>query len=376
MVRTAFWLAGVALASLVSGCGSSGGKPATGTGGVAGSAASSTGGGAGGSTAATGGSAGAAAGTGGAAGAAGSGAAGAAGGAAGGGGTAACVTPDGGAGAAGLTLDGTATRPLLNASDAARYTTLEYLAQAGPVGSLVTDHWDSDGGRGGRVEVLAELHGGGRRQRHARHGASRGHGRRHRGRHGPRLHRGEARDVPRGGMRSEGRAAHHAVRHQQRRDGGDHRLRQLRRQSTRRQRQPVQRGQLDVVRHQRQRHLRRLLRRLSSQEPDLFERLRRGGLRVEPGRRADDPGRPADLRERPRARQSGHALREDVEHPDGGARLLQVLLRRGGRGLHLRPRNRRVRRLHAELPDRAPGDEGRQRTWRPAPRPATPTASW
>ena len=75
----------------------------------------------------------------GAAGAAGTGAAGSAG--AGGPGStpfpAACVTP---------AVTGSATRPLLTDTSAECFTIKKYLAQAGPIGALVTDNWDPSAG--------------------------------------------------------------------------------------------------------------------------------------------------------------------------------------------------------------------------------------
>ncbi|MES1164706.1 MAG: pectinesterase family protein, partial [Verrucomicrobiota bacterium] len=145
ILRGAFWLCGATLAAAMSACGSSSGG--TGTGGKSGSTGGSAGLAATGGAAA-GGSAGAA--TGGSAGAT----AGHGGGAGGGGGTVACTTPDGGAGAAGPTLAGTATRPLLSDADGARYTALEYLAQAGAIGSLTTDNWDPTAGVGDVLKLV------------------------------------------------------------------------------------------------------------------------------------------------------------------------------------------------------------------------------
>lgn len=134
ILRAAFWLAGAALATAASNCGN-GDRSATGTGGAAGAAASTGGtatstGGRGGGSSPAGGAGGGSSPTTGAAGAVG------------------CATPDGGAGAAGLTLAGTPARPLLGSSDAARHTTLAYLAQAGTIGSLVSDDWDPTAGVG------------------------------------------------------------------------------------------------------------------------------------------------------------------------------------------------------------------------------------
>ena len=50
---------------------------------------------------------------------------------------AACVTP---------TVTGSATRPLLTDSSAECFTIKKYLAQAGPIGALVTDDWDPSAG--------------------------------------------------------------------------------------------------------------------------------------------------------------------------------------------------------------------------------------
>lgn len=120
ILRAAVWLAGAALAAAASNCGS-GGRSTPGTGG-AGGAGTSTGGAAGTRSSVAGAS----------------GASGAVG----------CAAPDGGAGAPGPTLAGTPERPLLQPADADRYTTLAYLAQAGTIGSLVTDDWDPTAGLG------------------------------------------------------------------------------------------------------------------------------------------------------------------------------------------------------------------------------------
>ncbi len=145
-VRVALWLGGAALAATGNSCGGSQGTANRGAGGAAGTLAST------GVTGATGGAAGS--GLDGAGGWSGAGSGGTSGAGAGfggsgpGGGSAGCVTPDGGAGAPGLSLSGTPARPLLRSADAARYTTLAYLAQAGTIGSLVTDDWDPTAGAG------------------------------------------------------------------------------------------------------------------------------------------------------------------------------------------------------------------------------------
>jgi pectinesterase len=54
----------------------------------------------------------------------------------------------GGVPGGGPTLAGTATRPELTDADAPSYTVLRYLAQAGTIGSLVTDNWDPTAGLG------------------------------------------------------------------------------------------------------------------------------------------------------------------------------------------------------------------------------------
>jgi len=133
ILRAAFWLAGVALATAASNCGS-GARAPLGAGGAGGAA---------GAQAASGGTAGSGASTGGAAGTPSSlaGAPGAAG-------AVGCAAPDGGAGAPGPALAGTPERPLLQPADADRYTILAYLAQAGTIGSLVADHWDPTTGVG------------------------------------------------------------------------------------------------------------------------------------------------------------------------------------------------------------------------------------
>jgi len=147
ILRAAFWLAGAALATAASNCGGRGATGAAGTaGGPAGAGAAGTAGGPAASGAA--GTAGGPAASGGTAGSpsAGGGAAGRSSGAGGVGGAGVCPATDGGAGAGGPALAGTSTRPQLESPDAARYTTLAYLAQAGTIGSLVTDGWDPTGG--------------------------------------------------------------------------------------------------------------------------------------------------------------------------------------------------------------------------------------
>ncbi|KAA8921610.1 acyl-CoA thioesterase, partial [Xanthomonas sontii] len=43
-------------------------------------------------------------------------------------------------------LTGTASRPQLTSSEAANQTVARHLAQAGPIGALVTDNWDPSAG--------------------------------------------------------------------------------------------------------------------------------------------------------------------------------------------------------------------------------------
>ncbi len=105
------------------------------------------------STGSTGGAAGSAtAGSGGAGGTAAGGAAGsAAGGASAGGGTGGTASGGGLSG-----LGGTPQRPLLSSDQAADYTVLKYLAQAGNVAALVTDDWDPTAGLGAIADFTAD----------------------------------------------------------------------------------------------------------------------------------------------------------------------------------------------------------------------------
>ena len=112
----------------------------------------------------------------------------------------------------------TATRPQLTSAEAANYTIARYFA-SGP------RHLGSDGGPRRSELVHRQLHGGGRRQRHAHDragGADRG-----RVGIGAALHPGQAGHLPRGGF-DLGLDTDHPVRRGHRRDPRRHRQQQLR----------------------------------------------------------------------------------------------------------------------------------------------------
>ena len=294
-----------------------GGGGTTGTGGAAGT----------GGTTGTGGNAGRGGATGGSTAGSGGGTAGTGGGAAGTG---------GGAGGAGGMLPlaplpptmGTATRPQLTAAAAPDYTILKYLAKGGSLAAPTTDNWDPTAGvgdvstftptitvdptssttptvqsglnaavaMGGTTRIFIKVNPATYRESVClKSGAP------------PITLYGTAPTPPRRSSSEQ----------RQRRQART----SMRRHSPARNACAATNATLGHQRHVRHRRAAPrsafFARRLPGQEPHLRQRLRRRHQHDQqpPGGRADDPERQADLRERPPARQPGHALRQDAATP-------------------------------------------------------------
>ena len=281
-------------------------------------------------------------------------------------------------------ITGTATRPLLTSTEAAGFTVLKYLSQAGSVTSPTVDNWNPTAGLGSVTswtpKYTVAASGGTHTTVQAAINAATGSSRVY--------IKVMPWNLPRGRVRSVDGAADHALQHQLRREPDRHRLQQLRRQaqgrdrareSLRAQHQPEPVG----LEH----HATRPTARAAARPSRPTRRASR--RRTSPSRTTSTsrtlgsaaaqavalhhPRRPAGVRERAHARQPGHAAGGEPRRLDDRARLLQVVVHRGRRRLHLRPRHHGVRRRHDQLRQQPPLD--RQHPGAPAPTRATRSAS-